>query len=233
MNKQQIITSHGIMVYDRLVKEIGEIPDYSHYEVSIIVETMEDERKERYANRELARCGKDVKRIVGKMVYTPISYCQGSTMDMIFKLYESKICPLCILLGGVGVKRRGEMICYNHISEPPIGFKCKIYKHSDGMVKCGYKSQIEGICPEHGIVLEPYWPYKPDFPEFLKDKKRVKRIIYAQLASNKGKIGVLDVLDKIGELYNVTGSKILELVKECVEWEAAFKSYGKEKYESI
>jgi hypothetical protein len=150
----------------------------------------------------------------------------NSPLGQLERCYNTRICPLCLVLGGVSIKPIGKAICFEHMSQAPIGFKCPIFRETNGTVKCGFKQQSEGNCPIHSLVLVPYWPYKPDYPEWLKGKAKIKKIVYAQLGAAKGERG-LEVIDNIGAMFNISGYKILEQVDKAEKLDRILREYSR------
>lgn len=137
----------------------------------------------------------------------------NSPLGQLERMFDSNICLICLSLGGLNQKPRNKAICSYHMSRPPKGFKCNIYKVTEGKVKCGYKQENEGNCPNHNIRLEPYWDRLPEGLDFLKGSKKLKKWHYAQLAQGRGLERGLESLDRICEELEIgNGSRVLNLL---------------------
>jgi len=147
---------------------------------------------------------------------------QNSPLGQLETLYESNICPLCLMWGEFKLKERNRLLCYLHMSTPPVGFKCPAWKVTDGEIKCYYKQASEGICPEHSLDLVPYWPHNPE-NEHLIGKPKIKKWIYAQAAQGRGLSRGLELVDRIGEIYSVSGQVILDQAIEIRKIERMLK----------
>lgn len=132
-------------------------------------------------------------------------YCHAynSPLGQLAELYNSKICTICLMLGGLSYKSTNRAFCSNHISQPPKHFKCKNCKQT-------YSTQVE-CCNQ---TTSPKWQFNPNFPEFLKGKPKLPKYIIAQMVQANGKVIAFDILDKVGELLNIGNStSILEMTR--------------------
>jgi len=138
----------------------------------------------------------------------------SSPLGQLERMFDSNICLICLSLGGLNEKPRNKAICSYHLSRPPKGFKCRIFRETEGLVKCGYSQESEGNCPFHSIRLEPYWDKLPESLEFLKGSKKLKKWYYAQLQQGRGLERGLETLDRIAEVMELgNGSRILNLLE--------------------
>lgn len=147
----------------------------------------------------------------------------NSPLGQFERMYNTRLCPLCLICGGLVVKSNGKAICNNHMVTKPKGFRCSIYKENSN-IKCYYKQDNEGICPEHGINLIPYWDKLPDSLMFLKGKPRLAKLVYAQLVSGRGKERGLTVIEEIASKFKVSSWDLLAIVGECESYEKALSN---------
>jgi len=141
----------------------------------------------------------------------------NSPLGQLERMFDSPICLVCITLGGLNSKPRNKGLCGYHLSTPPRGYKCPIYKVSEGITKCGYKGSEGSICPKHSLKLEPYWNPLPEGLEFLYSKPKLKKWHYAQISQGRGKERGLETLDRIAEVLEIGNSTIILNALEIVD----------------
>ena len=122
-------------------------------------------------------------------------YSNNSPLAQLADMYDSRVCTICLMLGGLSYKSSNRAFCNNHISQPPEKFKCNNCKQT-------YPTQVE-CCNQTTI---PKWKFNPNFPEFLKDKPRLPKYIIAQMVQANGKERAFDILDKVGTILNIGNS---------------------------
>jgi len=136
-----------------------------------------------------------------------------SAVGMLERMYSSNICLICFSWGHITFKPVNKAFCSNHLAKAPDGFKCPIYKLTEGKVKCRFKQKEEGKCPTHKLSLVPYWNPLDETLEWLKEKPKLKEWHYAQAAQGRGLARGLDTLDRIAEELGLgNGTRILDNV---------------------
>lgn len=135
-----------------------------------------------------------------------------SAIGMMERMFENEICLICFSWNGLVFKDKNSAFCRNHLAKAPDGFKCPVFKETNGAVRCGFKQKVEGICPKHSLKLVPYW--EPNFDkslDFLKGKPKLKKWHYAQIAQGRGLERGLETLDRVAECLGLgNGTAILD-----------------------